>query len=29
MEKRKDLQEFEEELKKHKDDITPGQVGES
>ena len=29
MEKHKDLKEFEEELKKHKDDITPGQVGES
>ena len=25
----KDLKEFEEELKKYKDDITPGQVGES
>ena len=24
-----DLKEFEEELKKHKDDLTPGQVGES
>ena len=24
-----DLKEFEEELKKHKDQITPGQVGES
>ena len=24
-----DLKEFEDELKKHKDDITPGQVGES
>ena len=23
------LKEFEDELKKHKDDITPGQVGES
>ena len=29
MDKQEDLQEFEEELKKHKDDITPGQVGES
>ena len=29
MEKRNDLQEFEEELKKNKDKITPGQVGES
>ena len=29
MEKRKDLQEFEEELRKHKDKITPGEVGES
>jgi len=29
MEKRKDLKEFEEELKKDKDKITPGQVGES
>ena len=29
MERRKDLEEFEEELQKHKDDITPGQVGES
>ena len=29
MGKRKDLKELEEELKKHKDDITPGQVGES
>ena len=28
-EKKEDLKEFEEELKKHKDDITPGQVGES
>ena len=25
----KDLKEFEEELKKHKDKLTPGQVGES
>ena len=29
MEKRKDLQEFEEELRKHKDEITPGEIGES
>ena len=29
MEKQEDLKEFEEELKKHKDDITPGTVGES
>ena len=29
MDKRKDLQEFEKELKKHKDQLTPGQVGES
>tara|TARA_A100001515_G_scaffold102673_2_gene83320 strand:- start:409 stop:801 length:393 start_codon:yes stop_codon:yes gene_type:complete len=29
MEKRKDLQELEKELKKYKDEITPGQVGES
>ena len=29
MEKRKDLQEFEEELKKYKDELTPGQIGES
>ena len=29
MDRRKDLEEFEEELKKNKDDITPGQVGES
>ena len=29
MEKRKDLKELEEELNKHKDKITPGQVGES
>ncbi len=27
--KSKDLKEFEEELKKHKDKLTPGQVGES
>ena len=29
MSKRKDLKEFEEELKKHKDNITPGQIGEA
>ena len=29
MDKRKDLVEFEEELKKHKDKLTPGQVGEA
>ena len=29
MDKRKDLKEFEDELKKHKDKLTPGQVGES
>ena len=29
MTKRKDLVEFEEELKKHKDKLTPGQVGEA
>ena len=29
LEKRKDLQEFEEELKKNKDEITPGEIGES
>ena len=29
MDKRQDLIEFEEELKKHKDKLTPGQVGES
>ena len=29
MDKRKDLIEFEEELKKHKDQLTPGQIGES
>ena len=27
--KRKDLKEFEKELQKHKDKLTPGQVGES
>ena len=29
MSKRKDLIEFEKELKKHKDQLTPGTVGES
>ena len=29
MDKQKDLKELEEELEKHKEDITPGQVGES
>ena len=29
MDKRQDLIEFEKELKKHKDQLTPGQVGES
>ena len=29
MEKHKELKELEEELEKHKDDITPGQIGES
>jgi len=29
MDKRKDLKEFEDELKKNKDMLTPGQVGES
>ena len=29
MSKRKDLMEFEKELKKHKDMLTPGQVGET
>ena len=29
MEKAKDLKEFEEELKKHKDELTPGTIGES
>ena len=29
MSKRNDLVEFEEELKKHKDKLTPGQVGEA
>ena len=29
MDKRQDLIEFEKELKKHKDELTPGTVGES
>ena len=29
MEKKEELQEFEEELKKNKDKINPGQIGES
>ena len=29
MDKAKDLKEFEEELKKNKDKLTPGQIGES
>ena len=29
MDKRKDLKEFEEELKKNKDKLTPGQAGEA
>ena len=29
LDRQSDLREFEEELKKHKDKITPGQVGES
>jgi hypothetical protein len=29
IDKNKDLQELEQELKKHKDKITPGQVGEA
>ena len=29
MSKHKELKEFEDELKKHKDKLTPGQVGES
>ena len=29
IEKHQDLKEFEKELRKHKDDITPGTVGES
>ena len=27
--KKKELKEFEEELKKNKDKLTPGQIGES
>ena len=29
LERHSDLKEFEDELKKHRDQITPGQVGES
>ena len=29
MDKHQDLKEFEEELKKHKDELTPGTIGES
>ena len=29
MDKQKDLEELEQELKKHKDKITPGQIGEA
>ena len=29
VERHSDLKEFEDELKKHRDKITPGQVGES
>ena len=29
MEKESELKEFEDELKKHKDKLTPGQIGES
>ena len=29
MDKAEDLKEFEKELKKHKDSVTPGQIGES
>ena len=29
MDKQQDLKEFEEELKKHKDELTPGTIGES
>ena len=29
MDKKKDLKEFEDELKKHKDMLTPGQVGDA
>jgi hypothetical protein len=29
LERQSDLKEFEDELKKHRDKITPGQVGET
>ena len=29
MSKRDELKEFEEELQKHKDELTPGTIGES
>ena len=29
LKKTQDLKDFEEELKKHKDKLTPGQMGES
>ena len=29
MDKQQDLKEFEEELEKNKDKLTPGQIGES
>ena len=29
MDKHSELKEFEDELKKHKDKLTPGQIGES
>ena len=29
MDKQKDLKEFEDELEKHKDELTPGTIGES
>ena len=29
MERHAELKEFEEELEKHKEDLTPGQIGES
>ena len=29
MERHKDLEELEEELKKYKDDIVPGKIGEA
>ena len=29
MDKKKDLKEFEDELKKHKDMLTPGQIGDA